>query len=354
VTASSPPLRIALVYPVDSLEARRASRPETSRFPKLFAAIAALGAQAEPAAYNDDFAAEVRRQLLSVDAALVWVNPIQNGHDRRVLDALLRDVARAGIFVSTQPDVILKIGTKEVLYETRTMAWGADTRRYASLDELRQSLPASLATGPRVLKQCRGHSGIGVWRVERQAGAPTLRVRHAERGSVEQIMSPDQFMAVCSSYFANGGLMIDQAWQPRLPEGMVRCYLVGSKVEGFGVQEIVALHPAPPGAPPDEAPPPSTRHYHPATLAPYQGLKHKVEHEWLPELQRRMGLSTEQLPALWDMDFLLGPKDSGGRDTYVLCEINVSSVAPFPDSAIEPLARLAIDAAGKSRRQRRL
>jgi hypothetical protein len=29
-----------------------------------------------------------------------------------------------------------------------------------------------------------------------------------------------------------------------------------------------------------------------------------------------------------------------GEDTYVLCEINVSSVAPFPDQAPAEIARL--------------
>ena len=37
-------------------------------------------------------------------------------------------------------------------------------------------------------------------------------------------------------------------------------------------------------------------------------------------------------------DFLYGPKDAAGADTYVLCEINVSSVYPFPDEALAPLA----------------
>jgi len=42
---------------------------------------------------------------------------------------------------------------------------------------------------------------------------------------------------------------------------------------------------------------------------------------------------------LWDADFFYGPKDAEGADTYVLCEINVYSVYPFPDAALAPLAR---------------
>jgi hypothetical protein len=54
-------------------------------------------------------------------------------------------------------------------------------------------------------------------------------------------------------------------------------------------------------------------------------------------------IATVELPVLWDADFLLGPKDASGEDSYVLCEINVSSVSPFPDSAAPLLARAALD-----------
>jgi len=36
---------------------------------------------------------------------------------------------------------------------------------------------------------------------------------------------------------------------------------------------------------------------------------------------------------IWDADFMLGAPDADGADTYVLGEINVSSVFPFPDEA---------------------
>ena len=84
---------------------------------------------------------------------------------------------------------------------------------------------------------------------------------------------------------------------------------------------------------------PTPRLYHPPTLAPFQALKRQLEQEWVPALQRLFGISREQLPVLWDCDFMLGPKRETGEDTYVLCEINVSSVSPFPDSAVEPVAK---------------
>src|SRR5687768_7954519 len=110
--------RIAIVYPGDYADRANAT-PENKRFADLFRAFAAQGIHAEPAVYRDHFCEEVHDQLMQVDAVLVWVNPIQDGRNRSVLDAMLREVADAGIFVSAHPDVILKLGTKDILYRTR-------------------------------------------------------------------------------------------------------------------------------------------------------------------------------------------------------------------------------------------
>lgn len=340
-----PHCRVALLYPGDR-EARRTAQPEKSRFLKVFEALAALGVRAEPAVYHDSFSDEVRQQLMKVDGVLVWVNPVEDGRDRSVLDAMLREVAATGVFVSAHPDVILELGTKEVLYRTRNLGWGCDTHLYATMDQMRRELPARLASGEaRVLKQYRGQSGDGVWKVAlapTSSGEPLVHARHAKRGSIEETISLSEFFERCERYFAVDGRMIDQAYQARLPEGMVRCYLVHDKVAGFGHQAINALYPAAHGAPPETAPQPGPRLYHPPTLNGFQPLKHKLEKEWLPAMQRLLGIDTVRLPILWDCDFLLGPRSDSGEDTYVLCEINVSSVAPFPDSAVEPVARATL------------
>jgi hypothetical protein len=70
------------------------------------------------------------------------------------LDPLLREVASKGPWVSAHPDVILKMGVKEVLHRTKYLGWGSDTRLYRTLAEFRSSFPVRLAAGPaRVLKQ---------------------------------------------------------------------------------------------------------------------------------------------------------------------------------------------------------
>lgn len=354
---------VAILYPGDC-ETRQHATPENNRLAPVFRALADLGVHAEPAVYHDRFCDEVRRQLLRVDIVLVWMNPIQDGRDRTVLDAMLCEVADAGVFVSAHPDVILKMGTKEVVYRTRHIGWGCDTHLYGSMDQLRRELPARLASGKaRVLKQYRGNGGNGVWKVELFERTAAIRpetilsVRHAKRGSVEAQMSLDEFLARCKPYFSGQGRMIDQAYQLRLPEGMVRCYLVHDKIVGFGHQAVNALFPASPGAPPSEASQPGPRLYHPPTLPDFQLLRRKVETVWVPALQRLLDIRTEHLPILWDCDFMLGPKRPSGEDAYVLCEINVSSVAPFPESAPPivadaVLARLQRAASSPSRRGR--
>ena len=74
---------------------------------------------------------------MRVDGVLVWV--IEGGRDRSVLDSMLRDVAGAGVFVSTHPDVILKLGTNP--YRTRNLEWGTDTHLYSTMDQMIQELP---------------------------------------------------------------------------------------------------------------------------------------------------------------------------------------------------------------------
>jgi hypothetical protein len=341
-------LRIAIVYPGDP-EARRLSTRENNRFAAVFAAFAARGVDAHPAVYNLAQANELRDQLLGFDGALVWVNPIDAGHSRAPLDAVLREVAAAGVFVSTHPDVIMNLGTKDVLVDTRDMGWGSDVHRIDTLEQLREKVGERLGAGQtRVLKQWRGHSGIGVWRVQRVPDeapfgprSPVL-ARHAPRGSAEVMGTFDEFVALMAPYFEDGGHMIDQAWQPRLTEGMVRCYLVQDRVVGFGLQAVNALHPPLAGNGSDDVPTPSQRLYHPPDLPHVQGLKQRLEMEWIPELQRIVGIRTDELPLLWDCDFLHGEPAAAGEEGYVLCEINVSSVAPFPETAIDPLVVAAI------------
>jgi hypothetical protein len=337
--------RLALLYPGDRA-ARDASDPKASRFAALFEAFEASGCAIEPAVYHDAFADEVQRQLEQLDGVLVWHNPIEGGRTREHLDAMLRSVATRGVLVSTHPDTILRLGTKDVLVDVRDLPFGSDAHRVADLQDLATNVRARLARGPRVLKQHRGHSGIGVWRVER-LGDERFALRHAQRGAVEEVVDFATVVARLAPYFVAGGHMVDQAWQPRMVEGMVRAYLVKDRVAGFGHQAVNALFPAS-GA--KEAPPPGPRLYSDRDDARFQALRHRLEEGWIELLCSRVGVEPARVPLLWDVDFLLGERTVVADERYVLCEINVSSVSPFPSSAIAPLVEatgLALSAAGR-------
>ena len=68
-------------------------------------------------------------------------------------------------------------------------------------------------------------------------------------------------------------------------------------------------------------------------------LRNKMEREWIPGMMKLLDLERADLPAIWDADFLFGPKTASGEDTYVLCEINVSAVFPIPDQAPAIIAK---------------
>ena len=191
--------------------ARRDATAQNSRFAQLFEALAAVGIEAQPAIYDESFAEDVREQLLAVDGVLVWVNPIQDGRSRVGLDALLRNVAAQGVWVSAHPDVILKMGTKEVLHRTRTMSWGCDTALYRTVDAISAELPARLAAGPRVIKRNRGNGGQGVWKVEMlvsPCNRPMVRVLDATKDAAEEL-GLDEFLTRCVEYFEDGCVIDD-------------------------------------------------------------------------------------------------------------------------------------------------
>jgi hypothetical protein len=74
----------------------------------------------------------------------------------------------------------------------------------------------------------------------------------------------------------------------------------------------------------------------------YQALRAGAEHDWLPKMQELLDLEAHSLPVLWDADFLFGPKDASGADTYVLCEINISAVWPYPTQASRKIAEATL------------
>ena len=346
--------KIAVLWRGDR-QTRTDATPANNRFHRVFEALASVGIDARPAVYAEEMAEEVRTQLLSADGVLVWVDPLSGGRNRADLDAMLRDVASQGVWVSAHPDVTLKMGVKEVLHRTKQLGWGTDTYLYRAARSFHEEFPRRLRSdGPRVLKQNRGNGGQGVWKVEDATssadGSPTVRVLEARRGSMPETIALTDFMKRCDAYFGPEGCIIDQPFQARLPDGMIRCYMGADKVVGFGHQLIKALIEPPPEGPESEAAQPGPRVMHPASAPMFQALRTKMETEWTPQMMRLLDIDRNSLPIIWDADFLYGPRTGSGDDTYVLCEINVSSVFAIPDQAPEAIARLALARLRSSKR----
>ena len=321
--------KVALVFRGDAAARRRG---DFGRFAAVANALAAVGLAPAACVYDEAFEADVRAQLLGCDAALVWVNPIQDGVRRDRLDALLEEVEAAGVLVSARPSVIRKLGVKAVLWRTRELGWSGDARFYDTPKALVAEFPASVALGPRVLKQNRGNGGVGVWKVTSGGAGGQVEVQEAAGGGGPTRAAMADFLNARLAEFEDAGGYVDQAFQPRLMEGMIRCYMTRDRLAGFGHQMVRAL--APPEVGPSEP-----RVYTGPEDPRFQGIRARMEQEWTPALQRILAIETADLPVIWDADFLLGPRTTGGDDSFVLCEINASSVYPMPVEAPRAIAK---------------
>jgi hypothetical protein len=202
-----------------------------------------------------------------------------------------------------------------------------------------------------VLKQNRGNGGLGVWKVVAlDADAWVVRVQHAaRRDDVTEDLTLVEFMDRCAPMLVGGGKLVDQPFSERIRDGMIRAYLVEQEVVGFARQQ-------PTSRSVDSAAPdldrvlglPSAKTMYEGDAREFARLRERLEAEWVPGLCELVQIGDAELPVVWDADFLLGPRTDSGEDGFLLCEINVSSVIPFPDGVP---AKLATAVARRLRRE---
>lgn len=318
--------------------------PQSTRLRSIFSAAADRGVETTAVIYADEIADAVAAQLKCLDGVMVWIDPISDGKDRSRLDPMLREVAGAGVWVSAHPEVIMKMGVKAVLYRTRDLGWGADTHLYATREAFRAEFPRRLQNdGARVLKPNRGNGGLGVWRVELARPGTTpedalVDVLAARRDLPEKSIPLSAFMDRLDQAFEGGAPLIDQELQPT--HGMVRCYVSRNRVVGFSEQSPRSQAP---DAPPDAATfaMAAGKIMRDEAYPAYQGLRQSMEADWIPGLQQRLDIATAELPALWDADFLRRSPATDDASDFVLCEINISAVSPFPETAAPEIAKSA-------------
>jgi hypothetical protein len=338
---------------------------EPSLNPRLIPMAAALARRAldvVPVPYVEGREADTAKALVGVDGVLVWVDPLSDDGDRHRLDQVLREAAATGVWVSARPDAVDRLGTKEVLVATREMSWGSDAHAYRSVEQFHAEFPSRLAAdGVRVLKASRGNGGRTVWKVRLPAGpalsAPSstepVAVQHArirDRSSVTMPLA--RLMADCGRAFeawGGAGGLVDQEFVAGVTRGLVRCYLVGEQVVGFARQYPEGAVPDGPLSVATGAGPsaqevmglPSPKTMYAPTEPAFAALRQRLETEWVPGMLSMLGLGGGDLPALWDIDLLISDTreaDVAGEPRFVLCEINASSVIPFPPEAPDQLA----------------
>ena len=307
------------------------------------------------------------------DGVLVWVDPISKcGETRATLNEMLRRVSSHGVPVSAHPDLIDRIGTKEVLHATKHLSWGcSDTQLYPSMATLRQRLFGSVVTGPRILKLLRGSAGDGVWKVSLDAsnllipggGKGRILLQSAGDDAVSELGSTSELFdrletlsssSASTSVTGGGGTaaadtvvvaFVDQPFQPRVSEGMLRVYLIRE-------QPVALLHQLPrpgglnvsrSGLCVTDGLPAGERLYT-AGHTLFDELAGLLTREWLPALRATLGLRPEQrLPVIWDADFLMRSTAASpprpqldSESNFVLCEINCSCV--FPGALLPQIA----------------
>ena len=94
------PLVAILVYADPSSPRDALTEPKYS---KLAMQFMEKGFTIHSVSYHDSTAGRLANELKTYDAILVWVNPIEQGLDRKKLDQLLKELSAEGPFVSALP-----------------------------------------------------------------------------------------------------------------------------------------------------------------------------------------------------------------------------------------------------------
>lgn len=301
------------------------------------------GFNVESVLFHDTRIKHLEKKLPEFDAVMVWVDAIVQGVDRRPLDTLLIEAAKKGVFVSTHPDIIQKIGTKQVLFSTKDMDWGGDIELYSTYQDFESRFFSSLdgcSSNIRVLKKYRGSNGNGVYKVYLVDNDVCLIP--APSPEDKRVFSKKDFLEEFRGYFEDSGILINQPWANGIINGMVRAYMTENKVTGFGYQESIALCQYTNDLN-SQVRPVSRRFYFSEHCGLFQDLRSILESKWIPQLLEIHSISSDAnsqrqfpaLPLLWDIDLFINDVNNQSTEKkYTLCEINVSGVSPFPPSCI--------------------
>lgn len=297
-------------------------RPDTLPMVK---ALEERNVQAEVIFFEADRKEEIFEYVK--EHAIAYVSRINPGNlkDESAYFDMLRALCEEGVVGMPHPDAMLKYGAKDALVRLRETPFvHENTYAYYTIDEFKDQFPKSLAQGERVLKQNRGSTGEGIWRVvvETPTDATELplstriKCTEAKDNHVEYFELGD-FMTFCEQYIiGENGMLVDMKFLPRISEGEIRVLMLGDR-------PINVVHKKP------------AEHADAFSATLFSGAQYRYDapEEWqhlidtflaaLPDITERLG--GYDLPLLWTADFILDT-DEVGNDTYMLGEINCSCV----------------------------
>ncbi len=287
------------------------------------------GWSAEIIFYNDEHRGEIYRHTMDkADAYISRVNP-GNLEDEKGYFQMLRELVLHGVVGLPHPDVMTVYGAKNSIEKLKGLnnLVPDNVFAYYSFDEMKENFPKVLATGIRVIKQNRGSTGEGIWKVEvvnkskitnNEVDLDAIVKLTEARDNHSEEKTLQEFLEFCIQYLEGpNGLVLDMPFLPRIKEGEIRVLMLRDKVVN-----IVHKKPADkPGA-------------FSATL--FSGAKYRYEkpEKWpelvkvitksLPLIQERLG--NYALPLIWTADFILDTDKNTKKDIYILGEINASCV----------------------------
>lgn len=266
------------------------------------------------------------------DAYISRVNPGNIPGGEKGYFELLSRLSDAGLVGMSTPEEMISYGAKDALVKLNdTDLVPSDTAAYYNVEDFHKTFPVSLSYGERVLKQNRGSTGSGIWRVrladkdlaasiEPGTALPLdtkLKCTEAVDNHTEE-RELGEFMDFCDQYIVgDNGMLVDMRFMPRIVEGEIRILLVGP-------HPVFVVHKKP--AEGGDA--------FSATL--FSGAKYTYNkpEEWQelvdmfaaarPVIAEKLG--GDNIPLIWTADFMLADDDHSGKDTYVLGEINCSCV----------------------------
>lgn len=278
--------------------------------------------------YKDENRGEIYRYACEFASAYISrINPGNLGDETGYFQ-MLRELVAGGVQGLPHPDAMTAYGAKNALTKlTDTDLVPKDTFAYYDFQTFKDTFRKTLLSGCRVLKQNRGSTGEGIWRVELDKGVKPdadglvpldakVRCTEARDNHVEE-HSFDQFVDRCAIYLDGpGGMIVDMPFMPRIKEGEVRVLMLRRT-------PVYVVHKKPA----------ATKDAFSATLFSGAQYTYQKPDEW-PDLvamvEKNLDGMIERLggyaiPLLWTADFMLddGPD---GNDTYVLGEINASCV----------------------------